>query len=61
MKIRIPDFLERSYGERFLLVSSFFQNEAEILKERIYAWIQSISEEMLKSARGKENIGAVKK
>ena len=34
-EIRIPDFLERSYGERFLLVSTFFQSEAEILKKNL--------------------------
>ena len=57
-EIRIPDFLERSYGERFLLVSSFFQNEAEILKKNIcvdsgyFRTIMNLHEE--------GNIGAVK-
>lgn len=57
-EIRIPDFLERSYGERFLLVSSFFQNEAEILKKNIC--VDSEYFRTLLNLHEEGNIGAVK-
>lgn len=57
-EIRIPDFLERSYGERFLLVSSFFQNEAEILKKNIY--VDSEYFRRMLNLHEEGNIGAVK-
>lgn len=55
---RIPDFLERSYGERFLLVSSFFQNEAEILKKNIC--VDSEYFRRMLNLHEEGNIGAVK-
>lgn len=57
-EIRIPDFLERSYGERFLLVSSFFQNEAEILKKNIC--VDSEYFRRMLNLHEEGNIGAVK-
>ena len=57
-EIRIPDFLERSYGERFLLVSSFFQNEAEILKKDIC--VDSEYFRRMLNLHEEGNIGAVK-
>ena len=57
-EIRIPDFLERSYGERFLLVSSFFQNEAEILKKNIC--VDSEYFRRMLNLHEERNIGAVK-
>ena len=57
-EIRIPDFLERSYGERFLLVSSFFQNEAEILKKNICVASEYFRRMLNLHEEG--NIGAVK-
>lgn len=57
-EIRILDFLERSYGERFLLVSSFFQNEAEILKKNIC--VDSEYFRRMLNLHEEGNIGAVK-
>lgn len=57
-EIRIPDFQERSYGERFLLVSSFFQNEAEILKKNIC--VDSEYFRRMLNLHEEGNIGAVK-
>lgn len=57
-EIRIPGFLERSYGERFLLVSSFFQNEAEILKKNIC--VDSEYFRRMLNLHEEGNIGAVK-
>lgn len=57
-EIQIPDFLERSYGERFLLVSSFFQNEAEILKKNIC--VDSEYFRRMLNLHEEGNIGAVK-
>ena len=57
-EIRIPDFLERSYDERFLLVSSFFQNEAEILKKNIC--VDSEYFRRMLNLHEEGNIGAVK-
>lgn len=57
-EIRIPDFLERSYGESFLLVSSFFQNEAEILKKNIC--VDSEYFRRMLNLHEEGNIGAVK-
>ena len=57
-EIRSPDFLERSYGERFLLVSSFFQNEAEILKKNIC--VDSEYFRRMLNLHEEGNIGAVK-
>ena len=54
----VPDFLERSYGERFLLVSSFFQNEAEILKKNIC--VDSEYFRRMLNLHEEGNIGAVK-
>lgn len=58
LEIRMPDFLERSYGERFLLVSRFFQNEAEILKRDIR--VDSKLFRSLLNYRAEGNIGAMK-
>ena len=57
-EIRIPDFLERSYGERFLLVATFFQNEAEILKKDIC--VDSTLFKNLLNLHEEGNIGAIK-
>ena len=57
-EIRIPDFLERSYGERFLLVSTFFQSEAEILKKNLC--VDSTLFKNLLNLHEEGNIGAVK-
>lgn len=58
MKSGFLDFLERSYGERFLLVSSFFQNEAEILKKNIC--VDSEYFRRMLNLHEEGNIGAVK-
>lgn len=58
LEIRIPDFLERSYGERFLLVSRFFQNEAEILQKNLH--VDSTLFQSLMNLHAEGNIGTIK-